>query len=61
MYGRAQRLDTIQTAQMMCENEDSPAVISDCITRKMTPEDWQKYGPLNTRENKEIKKSSTRQ
>lgn len=55
MYGRIQRLDTIQTAQLMCDNEESPAVISDCITRKMTPEDWQKYGPLNTKERKGMK------
>lgn len=57
MYGKADKSGTLLTAQMMCEKEDFPSLVGDCITRKMTPEDWEKYGPLNTSEKKEIKKS----
>lgn len=48
MYGKANKPGTLQTAQMMCEKENS-TMVTDCITRKMTPEDWEKYGPLTTR------------
>lgn len=50
MYGKVNKLGTLQAAQTMCEKEDSSSVC-DCMTRMMTPEDWEKYGPLmNTRE-----------
>lgn len=47
---------TLQTAQLMSEKV-YPSVISECITRKMTPEEWKKYGPLNPIKNKEMHKS----
>jgi len=56
MYGKANKLGTLLTAQMMCEKEDSPSLDGDCMTRMMTPEDWEKYGPLNTSERKKKQK-----
>ena len=56
MYGEANKLGTLLTAQIMCEKEDSFPLDSDCMTRMMTPEDWEKYGPLNTSENKKMRK-----
>lgn len=47
---------TLQTAQLMSEKV-YPSVISECATRKMTPEDWEKYGPLNPIKHKEMHKS----
>jgi hypothetical protein len=57
MYGKANKPGTLQTAQMLCEKENS-ALVSDCMTRLMTPEDWEKYGPLIKGKNnpKETKK-----
>ena len=46
---------TLQTAQLMSEKV-CPSVISECVTRKMTPEDWEKYGPLRQKESNKIKK-----
>lgn len=46
---------TLQTAQLMSEKV-CPSVISECVTRKMTPEDWEKYGPLRQKEINKIKK-----
>lgn len=57
MYGKANKPGTLQTAQMMCKKEDSSSKVGDCMTRMMTPEDWEKYGPLNTNESKETQKS----
>lgn len=57
MYGKATKPGTMQTAQMMCEKEASPSLEGDCMTRMMTPEDWEKYGPLITRGIKEKQKS----
>ena len=57
MYGKSNKLGTMLTAQMMCEKEDSPPQDSECMTRMMTPEDWEKYGPLST-ETKKIQKSN---
>lgn len=59
MYGKANKPGTLQTAQMMCEKEDS-SMVGDCMTRMMTPEDWEKYGPLNIIESKECQKSKAR-
>jgi len=36
---------TLQTAQLMSE-KIYPSVVGECITRKMTPEEWEKYGPI---------------
>ncbi len=57
MYGKVKKPGTLQTAQMMGEKEDASSMDGDCMTRMMTPEDWEKYGPLITREVKEIRKS----
>lgn len=57
MYGKENRLGTLQTAQMVCEKKDSPPLDSECMTRMMTPEDWEKYGPLNTSESKKTHRS----
>ena len=58
MYGKANNPGTLLTAQMMFEKEDSPPAESVCMTRMMTPEDWEKYGPLNKIESKkQIQKS----
>ncbi|WP_407306457.1 hypothetical protein [Desulfosporosinus sp. SB140] len=47
MYGKANKPGTLQTAQMMCECEkENTPLSSDCMTRLMTAEDWEKYGPL---------------
>jgi hypothetical protein len=48
MYGKSTKPGTLQTAQMICSKEDFSPLDGECITRKMTPEDWEKYGPLNT-------------
>lgn len=56
MYGKANKPGTLQTAQMMCEKKDSSPLDGDCMTRMMTPEDWEKYGPLITRGIKEMQK-----
>ena len=48
---------TLQTAQLMSEKEDSTRLVDDCMTRMMTPEDWEKYGPLITKKSKKIQKS----
>ncbi|AFM43192.1 hypothetical protein Desaci_4342 [Desulfosporosinus acidiphilus SJ4] len=45
MYGKTNKPGTLQTAQMMCEKVTT-SFVSDCTTRLMTPEDWEKYGPL---------------
>lgn len=47
---------TLQTAQLLSEKV-YPSVISECATRKMTPEDWEKYGPLKPIKSKEMHKS----
>lgn len=58
MYGKVNKPGTLQTAQMMSEKEeDCSSLASDCMTRMMTPEDWEKYGPLNTMVRKEMQKS----
>lgn len=58
MYGKATKAGTLQTAQMMSEKKDSPPLDSECMTRMMTPEDWEKYGPLkNTSESKKRQKT----
>jgi len=59
MYVKASKLGTLLTAQMLGEKEETPSSVGDCITRKMTPDDWEKYGPLNISESKIIKKSKT--
>lgn len=46
---------TLQTAQLLSEKA-CPSVISECVTRKMTPEDWEKYGPLKHKERNKIQK-----
>ncbi len=53
---KVSRSGTLQTAQLMSAKE-YPSAISECVTRKMTPEDWGKYGPLNPRTNNLITKS----
>jgi len=55
MYEKANKSGTLQTEQMMFEEEDYLSLDSDCMTRMMTPDDWEKYGPLITRENKNKK------
>lgn len=45
MYGKANKPGTLQTAQMMSEKENT-SLSSACMTRLMTAEDWEKYGPL---------------
>ena len=57
MYGKANKLDTVLTEQMMYKKEDPHPLESNCMTRMMTPEDWEKYGPLNQSESKNIQKS----
>jgi len=59
MYVKTSKLGTLLTAQMLSEKEETPSLVGDCITRKMTPDDWEKYGPLNISESKIIKKSKT--
>ena len=54
MYGEANKLGTLRTAQMKCEEKDSLPSDSDCMTRMMTPEDWEKYGPLKKTESMKI-------
>jgi len=56
MYGNTNKPDTLQTAQMLCEEKNSP-LDSDCMTRMMTPEEWEKYGPLIKNEHKKKQKS----
>jgi len=46
MHGKTDEPGTLQTSQIMCEKEDSPPLDCDCMTRMMTPEEWEKYGPL---------------
>jgi hypothetical protein len=50
MYGKINKPGTLQTVQMISVKKDLSSLNGDCITRKMTPEDWEKYGPLNTGE-----------
>lgn len=57
MYGKANKPGTLQTAQMMCEKEDYSSLDGECMTRMMTPEEWEKYGPLITSESKKMQKS----
>lgn len=57
MYGKMNKLSTALTPQMICEKEEALPLESKCMTRMMTPEDWEKYGPVNTSESKKIKKS----
>lgn len=52
MYGKANKLDTLLTSQLMYEKEESPPPDCECMTRMMTPEDWEKYGPLSTESKK---------
>jgi hypothetical protein len=54
MYIKTNNLGTLQTAPMIHKKEDSPPVVSECLTRMMTPEDWEKYGPLNRSESKKV-------
>jgi hypothetical protein len=54
MYGKVNKPGTFQTAQMISSKKDFLSLNSECTTRKMTPEDWEKYGPLNTGEIKEM-------
>ena len=56
MYDKANKLGTLLTDQMMCEKEDSFPLDCDSMTRMMTPEDWEKYGPLNTSKSKKMQK-----
>lgn len=56
MYGKVNKLSTVLTAQKLCEKEESLPLDSECMSRMMTPEDWEKYGPVNTSESKKIKK-----
>lgn len=56
MSGKINKPGTLQTAQIMCEKEDSHRLDGDCMARMMTPEDWEKYGPLITSESKKIQK-----
>lgn len=53
---KVNRSGTLQTAQLMSEKE-YPLVISECVTRKMTPEDWERYGPLKPRTSNQMQKS----
>lgn len=57
MYGKTNELDNFLTAQMTREKEDPQSLDCDCMTRMMTPEDWAKYGPVNTTEMKKVNKS----
>ena len=52
MYMKIKKNSTLQTTQMVCgKDDDYSSSDGDCMTRMMTPEDWEKYGPLmNTRE-----------
>lgn len=59
MYVKSTKLGTLLTTQILGEKEESPSSVGDCITRKMTLDDWEKYGPLNMSESKIIKKSKT--
>ena len=56
MYGRVCKPGTLQTAQLVEEKGNAP-MVSDCMTRMMTPEDWEKYGPLILRGKKRKKNS----
>jgi len=44
MRGKVNKSSPFLTVQMMCEEES--CLSGECITRKMTAEDWLKYGPL---------------
>ncbi|WP_042331437.1 hypothetical protein [Desulfosporosinus orientis] len=59
MYGKRKinRSGTLLAAQMMCEKQDSCSSVKECTTRKMTPEEWEKYGPLNIIDSKLMKKN----
>lgn len=59
MFRKAIKSGTLLTAQMLGEKEDTSPLISECITRKMTPEEWEKYGPLNINDSKIMKKSKS--
>ncbi|KGK82404.1 hypothetical protein DP73_20605 [Desulfosporosinus sp. HMP52] len=56
MYGKANKPGTLQAAQLICGKEDSLTLVSECQTRMMTPEEWEKYGPLITDKSKKIQK-----
>ena len=56
-YRKANKPDTLQTAQMMCEKEDYRPLDGNCKTRMMTPEEWEKYGPLITSDSKKVQKA----
>lgn len=56
MYGKVNKPSPLFAAQTMFENEDSTPLDSECMSRIMTPEDWEKYGPLNPSESKKMKK-----
>jgi len=58
MYGSIKKLGTLPTAQMMCEKEYPPSSDGDCMSRMMTPEDWEKYGPSSIRNIGETQKSN---
>lgn len=57
MYGKANKPGTLHTTQLICGKEESPPLVSECLTRMMTPEEWEKYGPLITDKSKKIQKS----
>ncbi|WP_092333539.1 hypothetical protein [Desulfosporosinus hippei] len=57
MYEKANKPGILQAAQLICGKEESPTLVSDCLTRMMTPEEWEKYGPLITDKSKKIQKS----
>ncbi|HWQ73279.1 MAG TPA: hypothetical protein VN370_13280 [Desulfitobacteriaceae bacterium] len=44
MHGKVNRPSPFLTVQMMCE--EASRLNGECVTRKMTAEDWLKYGPL---------------
>lgn len=57
MYGKATNPGTLQTVQLMCEKENPSPLDGDCRTRMMTPEEWEKYGPLIKNADKKMQKS----
>lgn len=50
-YKKAIKPGTLKAIHQLCEKEELTSSVSDCMTRMMTPEEWEKYGPLLKREN----------
>ncbi len=49
----AKKIRKAGTLQTITDSEDKTCPdAGECVTRKMTPEDWAKYGPYKPSENK---------